>query len=134
MVVSGHIGDLVENAIEKSIIPLDVIINRRRDNEIKWDNLGIQNESDFLNGQLFAEILYDFANNYFREHKRVPDHTEILEAYKIIMGRADDFIKAITDIEFRSDTIIRTTKAAPSQGLDNTPSGQTSSKNIDSVI
>jgi hypothetical protein len=67
MVVSGHIGDLVENAIEKSIRhPLDVIINRRRDNEIKWDNLGIQNESDFLKGQLLAEILYDFANNFIR--------------------------------------------------------------------
>ena len=88
MVVNGDIGNLVENAIERSIRhQLDVMRLLRRNREIKWDKLGIQNESDFLKGQLLAEILYDFANNFFRGHKRDPDHTEILEAYKIIMGR-----------------------------------------------
>ena len=88
----------METAIEKSIgHPLDVMINRRRTSEIKWDNLGIQNEADFLKGQLLAEILYDFANNFHGVYKRVPDHTEFLEAHKIIVGRADDIKKAITD-------------------------------------
>lgn len=99
MVVSGHIGDLVETAIEKSIRhPLDVMINRRRNNEIKWDNLGIQNEADFLKGQLLVEILYDFASNFRGVYDRVPNPIEILEAHKIIMGRADDIKRAITDI------------------------------------
>ena len=67
MVVNGDIGNLVENAIERSIRhQLDVMRLLRRNREIKWDNLGIQNESDFLKGQLLAEILYDFANNFFR--------------------------------------------------------------------
>jgi hypothetical protein len=69
----------------------------RRNDEIKWDNLGIQNESDFLKGQLLAEILCDFTNNFHRMHKRVPKPTEILEAHKIIMGRAADIKRAITD-------------------------------------
>jgi hypothetical protein len=80
-VVTRHIADLMETSIEKSIRHLlDVIVNRGRDREIKWDNLGIQNEADFLKGQLLAEILYDFASNFHRGHKKVPDHTEILEA------------------------------------------------------
>jgi hypothetical protein len=98
MVVNGDIGNLVENAIERSIRhQLDVMRLLRRNREIKWDNIGIQIESDFLKGQLLAEILYDFANNFFRGHKRDPDHTEILEAYKIIMGRAADIKRAVTD-------------------------------------
>ncbi|MGC2669777.1 MAG: hypothetical protein WA220_11395 [Candidatus Nitrosopolaris sp.] len=70
MVVSGRVGDLVENAVEKSIrIHLDVMRVLLRNDEIKWDNLGIQNEADFLKGQLLAEILYDFASNFHRMHK-----------------------------------------------------------------
>jgi hypothetical protein len=88
----------VENAIERSIrLPLDVMMKQRRDREIKWDNIGIQNESDFLKGPLLAEILCDFTNNFHRMYKRVPNPTEILEAHKIIMGRAADIKRAITD-------------------------------------
>ncbi|HET7147093.1 MAG TPA: hypothetical protein VFI73_01225 [Candidatus Nitrosopolaris sp.] len=98
MVASGRVGDLVENAVEKSIrIQLDVMRVLLRNDEIKWGNLGIQNEADFLKGQLLAEILYDFASNFQRMHKRVPNPTEILEAHKIIIGRAVDIKRAIAE-------------------------------------
>jgi hypothetical protein len=61
------------------------MITLRRNHEIKWNNLGIQNEADFLKGQLLVEILYDFASNLHRVHKRVPNPTKILEAHKMIM-------------------------------------------------
>ncbi|MGB7954416.1 MAG: hypothetical protein WCF23_10570 [Candidatus Nitrosopolaris sp.] len=45
---------------------------------------------------MLAEILYDLTNNLNRMHKRAPNPTEILEAHKIIMGRASYSIQDIT--------------------------------------
>jgi hypothetical protein len=99
MVVSGNIGDLIENAIERCIIhQLDVMRMLRRNDEIKWNNLEIKNGADFIKGYLLTEIVHDFASNFRMMHKRILTPPEILEAFKIIMGRADDIKKAITDI------------------------------------
>jgi hypothetical protein len=49
MIASGHIANLAENAIEKSIRhQLDVMVLWRSNDQIRWDNLGIQNEADFF--------------------------------------------------------------------------------------
>lgn len=100
MVSNNHIGDLVENAIEKTIThSLDVMTMRLHNSKIKWSNLEIQNKSDFLKGQLLAEILYDFGNSFLTVYHKKPSPTEYLEAYKIVMNRANDINKAVTDIK-----------------------------------
>lgn len=100
MVSNNHIGDLVENAIEKTIThSLDVMTMRLSNSTIKWSNLEIQNKSDFLKGQLLAEIIQDFTNNFSMVYAKKPSPTEYLDAYRIVMNRANEIKKAINDIE-----------------------------------
>src|SRR5919108_6286833 len=98
MNASDHIGNLVENAIEKRHAMLDVMRILRKNSDIKWDNLGIQNESDFLKGYLLTEVLHDFAINFHKLHGNKPSSEEIVKAHKVFMRRAGDIKKSIADI------------------------------------
>ncbi len=98
MDTSDHIANLAENAIETCIIrQLDILKLLRQNNEIKWENLGIENESDFRKGFLLSEIMHEVANNFFKTEGRFLNPPGVIETYKIIMGRAEDIKKATAE-------------------------------------
>lgn len=76
---------------------MDGIMTRRRSNDIRWDNLEITKEVDFLKGYLLSEIQVEFAIQLYKVHHRSPSPLEFIEAYKVILNRADSIKRAIEE-------------------------------------
>jgi len=87
-----HIDNLVENAINKIGTMLDEILPALHNEEIRWNNLDIKNESDFLKGYLVASVLLESMGQFYKFYNPNPP-----EALEVIMNRAGDIKKVITD-------------------------------------
>jgi hypothetical protein len=89
-----HIGNLVDNAIEKAGAQLDGILALRHNKQIRWNNLRVEHESDFVRGFLLSEVIHEVANRFHKMKSR----QEFLEVYKATLERAIYIKKAIAEI------------------------------------
>lgn len=59
-----NIDNWVENAIDKVESMLNGIMLMRRNKYIRWNNLEITDEVDFLKGYLLAEIIHESSKQF----------------------------------------------------------------------
>jgi|SRR2546428_657085 hypothetical protein len=98
MVLEKSMIELLQKTIDENIAQIPVISTLLRNENIPWSKLEIRNESDFILGAVFSQILCQYSYFFLNRCGRGLAVDEVLETDGIVLDRAEDIKKGIRNL------------------------------------